>query len=117
MSATNPAAARILVYNVVVSWVGDAVGIPARRVSVSRTFKGSPTGGYGFNEGRFLQMCDEISVTISISSGRMLRLPGGWRVEHEDDVIAVFIDAVARKLLTSPISARGVRAREFARRQ
>jgi hypothetical protein len=116
MPISDPTAARLLVYNVVVNWVGGAVGIPPTRVNVARTFKGAPTGGYGFNEGRFLQMCDEITPSIAIPAGRALKLPGKFRVDHEDDVIAVFIDAVATRLLASPLTASGARAHQFVAR-
>lgn len=114
MPVTDPTKARLLVYNVVVNWVGPAVGIPSSRVNVSRTFQGAPPAGYGFNEGRFLQMCDQITATITNTSGRALKLPGQWRVNHEGDVIAVFIDAVALRLIAAPMTPSGVRAHQFA---
>ena len=116
MPITDPTKARLLVYNVVVNWVATAVGVPASRVNVSRTFKGAPSGGYGFDEGRFIQMCDKITPAIAVPSGRPLKLPGKWRVDHEADAIAVFIDAVAVKLLAAPLTASGARAHEFVAR-
>lgn len=116
MPITDKPKAVKLVYSVVVTWVGTAVGIPPSKVNVSRTFKGAPAGGYGFNEGRFLQMCDEITPTIAISSGRKLTLPGKFRVDNEDDDVATFINNVADRLLAAPLSATGVRAHEFAAR-
>jgi hypothetical protein len=81
MAITDPSVARVLVYNVVVHWVGDAVNLPPNRIDVSRTFQGAPPAGYGFNEGRFLQMCDQITPKLSVAAGRALKLPGSWRVD------------------------------------
>jgi hypothetical protein len=115
MPITDPSRARILVYNVVVDWVGTAVGLPPSRVNVARTFKGSPPAGYGFSEGRFLQMCDQIAPKLSLAAGRSLKLPGQWRVQHENDAINAFIEAGAVRLMAAPMSALGVKARTFAK--
>jgi hypothetical protein len=113
MPVTNPASARIIVYNVVVTWVGNAVGIPGNKVDVSRTFTDPPSGGYGFDEGRYLQMCDEITGTISVAAGRSLKLPGNWRLQHEHDAIQNFIDATAIRLMAASMTPTGVRAHEY----
>lgn len=114
MAITNPTNARVLVYNVVVDWVGGAVGIAANKVDVSRTFRGAPAAGYGFTEGRFLQMCDQITPTLTVASGRALKLPGTWRVNHEDDAIDVFIDGVALRLMAASMTPLGIRSHAFA---
>ncbi|WP_298257295.1 hypothetical protein [Bradyrhizobium sp.] len=114
MPITDPAAARVLVYNIVVDWVGDAVNLAPDQVDVSRTFQGAPPAGYGFDEGRFLQMCDEIAPKLSLASGRVLKLPGNWRVQHENDAINTFIDAVALRLMASSMTPLGIKAHAFA---
>lgn len=114
MAITDPSVARVLVYNVVVHWVGDAVNLPPNRIDVSRTFQGAPPAGYGFNEGRFLQMCDQITPKLSVAAGRALKLPGSWRVQHEQDAIDVFIDGVALRLMAAPLTPLGLKAHAFA---
>jgi hypothetical protein len=114
MAITDPSVARVLVYNVVVDWVGNAVNLPPNRIDVSRAFQGAPPDGYGFNEGRFLQMCDQIIPKLSLASGRALKLPGTWRVQHENDAINTFIDAVALRLMSAAMTPLGVRAHSFA---
>jgi hypothetical protein len=107
MAITDPSVARVLVYNVVVDWVGNAVNLPPNRIDVSRAFQGAPPDGYGFNEGRFLQMCDQIIPKLSLASGRALKLPGTWRVQHENDAINTFIDAVALRLMSAAMTRSG----------
>jgi hypothetical protein len=102
------------VYNVVVDWVGNAVNLPPNRIDVSRTFGGAPPAGYGFDEGRYLQICDEIIPKLSLAAGRALKLPGNWRVQHEKDAINTFIDAVALRLMAAPMTPLGVKAHAFA---
>lgn len=113
MTVIDPFNARILVYHTVVNWVGPAVGLPPQKVNVSRTFVDAPTKGYGFNEGRYLQMCDQISAALTISSGRLLKLPGTWRLKHEQDDIATFINEVAILLLAAPATAVGKAAHSW----
>jgi hypothetical protein len=52
-------------------------------------------------------MCDEISVTLSACTGRALKLSGAWRIKHQNDVIADFINAVAVALMAAPMSLVG----------
>jgi hypothetical protein len=113
---TDPTAARLLVYNVVVNWVASAVGLSGRQLDVSKTFMGAPTGGYGFNEGRFLQMCDQITVTLSNSSGRSLRLSGALRVSNEADDIQTFINNAALALIAAPLTRTGRAAHAWVMR-
>jgi hypothetical protein len=114
MPVTDPTSARILVYNVVVTWVGPKVNLPPNKVDVSLTFMDAPPGGYQFNEGMFLSMCDEITPVLAVASGRALKLPGPWRVKHEHDAINVFINEVALRLLAAPLTPAGVSAHNWA---
>jgi hypothetical protein len=114
MPTSDPTSTRILVYNVVVEWVGRAVNLQPDHVETDRTFQGASPNGYDFNEGRFLQMCDQITVTLISASGRKLRLPGKWRVAHEQDKIAQFINAVAVRLIAAPLNNLGVEAHAWA---
>ncbi len=114
MAITDPSVARVLVYSVVVDWVGGAVNLPPNKIDVSRSFEGAPPNGYGFNEGRFLQMCDQIIPKLTLASGRALRLPGSWRVQHEQDAINTYIDAVALRLMAAQMTPLGVKSHAFA---
>jgi hypothetical protein len=114
MPVTDPNSARVLVYNVVVGWLASAVNLPQTSIDVSRKFMGAPTGGYGLNEGRFLQMCDDITAALNNATARTLKLPGQWRVQHENDVISAFINAVAVKLIAASMTAAGQKAHTWA---
>lgn len=114
MVVSDPTAARILVYNVVVQWVARAVNLPPSSVNVSRTFVDAPSGGYGFTEGRYLQMCGAITEDLIRTSGRSLTLPPGWRVQHEGDAIATFINAVAVRLVAGKLTPAGLSAFNWA---
>ncbi|NPU65455.1 hypothetical protein HL667_10665 [Bradyrhizobium sp. 83012] len=106
--------ARVLVYNIVVSWIGRAVGIAPKRVNVSRGFGGAPPAGYGFNEGMYIRMCEEITPSIAAASGRAFTLPGKWRLDHASRSIGVFINDAAGRLLQSRETATAKYAREYA---
>jgi hypothetical protein len=110
MPISDPTSARILVYNVVVSWVAKKVNTTPSNIDVSRTFVDNPGDGYGFDEGGYLKMCDEIAVTISTASGRPFNLPGTWRLQNENDTIGDFINAAALRLIAAPLSPAGVKA-------
>lgn len=114
MPVTDPTSARILVYNVVVDWVAKQVNVPAKNIDVTRTFTDNPPAGYGFSEGNYLRMCDEITDPITVAAGRALSLPGAWRLSHENDAIAGFIDAVALRLIAAPLTPAGVSAHTWA---
>ena len=103
-SGTN---ARVVVYNVVVNWLAPKVNLPAVRIDVTRTFAGKPPGGYGQISGSFLTMCDDISDTLSSTTGRTLKLSGPWRIKHQQDVIADFINAVAVLLMAAGTTPTG----------
>jgi hypothetical protein len=114
LPVSDPVSARLLTYHVVTDWVGTAVGIPANKVDVSRKFNGAPPAGYGFNQGRYLQMCDEITATLAVSSGRSFKLNGTWRLSHINDDIGVFINAVALQILAAKLTPAGMAAHEWA---
>jgi hypothetical protein len=103
-SGTN---ARVIVYNTVVTWLAPKVNLaPAQirgRTQVCRT----TPGGYGQAKGAFLTMCDEISTTLSACTGGALKLSGAWRIKHQNDVIADFINAVAVALMAAPMTSSG----------
>ena len=113
MTITDPMKARVLVYNIVVNWVGTAVNISPSQVDVSRTFSQAPSDGYGFTPGGFNKMCEEVTPQIVVASGRALNLPPKFRHDHAGDAIAVFIDAVALKLMAAAMTASGIRAHQF----
>jgi hypothetical protein len=114
MPVSDPTSARVLVYNAVVPWVAQQVGIAANTVDVSRTFVAAPPNGYDFDQGGYLRMCDQITVSITNAAQRTLTLPGPWRVEHENDVIATFINAVAVLLIAAPLTPTGISAHTWA---
>jgi hypothetical protein len=114
MSASDPTSIRITVFNVVVDWIATKVNTSPSKIDVSRTFVDNPPGGYGFSEGMYLEMCDEITPAIVRSSGRALKLPGNWRVQHEKDAISDFINAVAIRVIAAPLTSTGVKAHKWA---
>jgi hypothetical protein len=114
MPGNDPMAAQILVYSVVVEWVAAAVHIDSKDVDDDRKFSGNPPAGYGFDEGQFLKMCDEITPTLIKASGRALKLPGKWRVAHEDDSIGDFVTATAVAVLAAPLTPLSVQAHSWA---
>jgi len=114
MPVTDPASARILVYNVVVAWVAKQTNNAANTIDVARTFVDNPPDGYGFSDGGYLQMCDGIIEPITTVSGRALKLPGAWRVKHKQDKIADFINATAVQLISAPLTPAGVSAHTWA---
>ena len=77
------------------------------QIKVGRKFAGPPPDGYGQTKGAFLTMCDEISATLSAVTGRALKLSGAWRIKHQNDVIADFINAVAVALMAAPMTPAG----------
>ncbi len=103
-SGTN---ARVVVYNVVVNWLAPKVNLPAAQIDARRTFAGKPPGGYGQIRGSFMTMCDEISDILSSATGRKLKLSGRWRIKHQQDVIADFINAVAVLLMSAGTTPTG----------
>jgi hypothetical protein len=103
-SGTN---ARIIVYNTVVNWLAVRVNLPPAQIKVDRKFAGPPPGGYGQTRGSFMTMCDDISDTLSSTTGRSLRLTGAWRLKHQNDVIADFINAVAVVLMAAGTTPSG----------
>jgi hypothetical protein len=103
-SGTN---ARVIVYNTVVNWLAPKVNLAPAQIRVERKFAGPPPDGYGQVRGAFLTMCDEISAALSECTGRALKLSGAWRIKHQDDVIADFINAVAIALMAAPMTPSG----------
>lgn len=112
MPISDPISARILVYNTVVDWMAKKKDLP--RVEVGRTFMGPPPGGYGFSEGAFLQMCDDITDSLRAATQRKLTLSGPWRVQHERDVISAFMNAVAVLLIAGAMTPAGRDAHTWA---
>jgi hypothetical protein len=106
MPITDPTGARLLVYNTVVDWLmSGPPELPS--VDVGRTFMGPPPGGYDLDEGLFLQMCDAITASLVKAAQRTFTLDGAWRVQHEQDVISTFINAVAILLIAAPMTPLG----------
>lgn len=99
--------ARVIVYNTVVTWLAPKVNLAPAQIRVERKFAGPPPDGYGQAKGAFLTMCDEISTTLSACTGRALKLSGAWRIKHQNDVIADFINAVAVALMAAPMTSSG----------
>jgi len=110
-SGTN---ARVLVYNTVVNWLAPRVNLAPAQIRVERKFAGPPPGGYGQVKGAFLTMCDDVSEKLSETTGRALRLSGAWRIKHQNDVIAVFINAVAVALMAAPMTPAGKKSLVWA---
>ncbi len=108
--------ARVTVYNTVVNWLARKVRLKPSQIRVGRTFSGKPPDGYGQVQGSFMTMCDEISATLSVTTGRALTLPTAWRIKHKDDVIADFINAVAALLLSARLTPAGVKSIAWAMR-
>lgn len=107
MTVSSGTNARVIVYNTVVNWLASRVNLAPAQIRVGRKFAGPPPGGYGQIKGAFLSMCDEISVTLSNGTGRALKLSGAWRIKHQNDVIADFINAVAVLLMAAPMTSAG----------
>jgi hypothetical protein len=103
-SGTN---ARVIVYNTVVNWLAPKVNLAPAQIRVGRKFAGPPPDGYGQIAGAFLTMCDQISATLSECTGRSLKLSGAWRIKHQNDVIADYINAVAIQLMAAPMTPAG----------
>lgn len=61
-----------------------------------------------------MTMCDDISETLSNTTGRKLKLSGAWRLKHQNDVIADYINAVAVALMASGMSPTGMQALAWA---
>ncbi len=112
MPISDPTSARILVYNVVVHWVSQQTD--AATIDISRTFVDDPPEGYGFDQGEYLNMCDEITSTISKTTARSFVLPGAWRLDHQQDSIGDFINQAAIVLIAAPLSPPGVQAHTWA---
>jgi hypothetical protein len=113
MPLTDPIGARVLVYNTVVDWLTSApANLPS--VDVGRTFMGPPPGGYGITEGLYLRMCDDITASLVTATQRKLSLSGKWRVQHEQDVISTFMNAVAVLLIAAPMTSTGKNAHTWA---
>jgi hypothetical protein len=110
-SGTN---ACVIVYNTVVNWLGPRVKIPPAQIKVDRSFAGAPPGGYGQTTGAYMTMCDDISLSLSVTTGRKVVLSGGWRIKHQGDQIADFITAVAIVLMAAGVSASGLKALNWA---
>ncbi|HLC09301.1 MAG TPA: hypothetical protein VJK06_08460 [Methyloceanibacter sp.] len=110
-SGTN---ARVIAYNAVVQWLGPHVNLPPSQIKVDRKFAGKPPGGYGQTTGAYMTMCDDISRTLSAITGRKVVLSGGWRIKHQGDKIADFINAVAIVLMAAGMSATGRNALNWA---
>jgi len=110
-SGTN---ARVIVYNVVVHWLGPRVKLPPSQIKVDRSFAGAPPAGYGQTTGAYMTMCDDISLSLSATTGRRVVLSGGWRINHQGDKISDFIDAVTVVLMASGMSATGRKALNWA---
>ncbi len=110
-SGTN---VRVLVYNTVTQWLGTRVNIPAWKIRVDRQFAGPPPGGYGQTRGAFMTMCDDVSATLATATGRRLSLSGSWRLKHQNDVIADYINGVAVALMAAPMSPVGRKALTWA---
>jgi hypothetical protein len=114
MPVSSATSARVLVYNAVVEWLGPRVGLPPNKIDVTRKFAGPPPGGYGQTGGSFMTMCNDISATLSVMAGKKLTLTNPWRVAHQGDVIAVFINAVAVLLIAAPMSPTGKKSLTWA---
>ena len=61
-----------------------------------------------------MTMCDEISASLSVATGRALALSTAWRIKHKDDVIADFINAVATLLLSARVTPAGMKSIAWA---
>ena len=74
-----------------------------------KTIGDNPPKGYGMTKQRYWKFCDDISDTLSKSTGRKLVLTKPWRDKHYTDVIDDFAGAVTFELLKAPLSASGKR--------
>jgi hypothetical protein len=115
LPVSDPVSARVLTYHVVTNWVAKAVGLQSGAdVEVSRKFVGAPTAGYDFDDGQYIKMCNEITHELVVTSGRSFTLDGPWRLQHENDEIASYINAVALKMLAGHLTPAGIAAHEWA---
>jgi hypothetical protein len=110
-SGTN---ARVIVYNTVVHWLAPRVNLSPSQIKVDRSFAGAPPAGYGQNTGAYMTMCDDISKTLTAITGRNVDLSGGWRIKHQGNKIADFINAVVILLMAAGMSPTGRNALNWA---
>lgn len=114
MPISDPSSARVLVFNTVVPWIAEHVGLPTTSVDVGRSFSAAPPDGYSIDAGEFDGMCDEIAVDLTKASQRDLRWPANFKSDHQDDEIAAFINTVAVLLIAAPLTPTGVAAHTWA---
>ena len=80
-----------------------------------KTIGDNPPKGYAMTKQRYWKFCDDISDTLSKSTGRKLVLTKPWRDKHYSDTIDDFAGAVTFALVNAPLSAAGKRLRPSRR--
>jgi len=114
MSALGGTDPRILVYQAVVNWLArQKVVRRPENVRVGPSFAGDPSAEYRQTRMEFRRMCDELSASLSVATGRKLSLSVPWRAKHEGDVISVFMSALAVELAAAPMSPAGRKSLEW----
>ena len=111
MTVSSLNEAQVLAYRVVVTYVGECIRRPPRSVNDRRTLTGASPKGYQFTSQGYNTLCDRISSSLSVASGRRVTLPLSWREKHFDDTISDFAAAVADRILASrqtPLAERAV---------
>ncbi len=90
MSVSDPVSARVFIYHTVTNWLAKAVGPSSGAdVDVSQKFVGAP---YYFDDGQYIKMCNAIARELVVTSGRSFALDGPWRLQHQNDEIATYIN-------------------------
>jgi hypothetical protein len=114
MATGDPTGTRMMVYHIVVSYFAPLVNEQPTDIDISRTFSGSPPGGYGQVPGAFMSMCDAITPQLQSASCRAVTLSVSWRIQHQGDTIETFINQVAIEVLAAPLSDTGKNALGWA---
>jgi hypothetical protein len=108
---------RATVYNTVVGWLAKKLDCKPHDVRVGRSLSAPPPDGYGQIKGSFRTMCDQISATLSLTTGRALTLPTAWRIKHQNDSVTDFISAVALLLTDARVTRTGKASLAWAKEQ
>jgi hypothetical protein len=104
----------MMVYHVVVEYFAPKVNLDPGALDITRTFAGPPPGGYGQVPGAFMSMCEAITPQLCSASGRAVKLPDDWRLQHVADTIETFINQTAIEVLAAPLSPTGKNALSWA---
>jgi hypothetical protein len=90
LSVSDPVSARVFIYHTVTNWLAKAVGPSSGAdVDVSQKFGGAP---YYFDDGQYIKMYNAITRELVVTSGRSFALDGPWRLQHQNDEIATYIN-------------------------